>query len=575
MVNDRLHQLKTGAIDETRKLFGIFIYFWVLLSLFSFHKALVLNEENLIYHQGFALLNALALAKVVLVGEIFRVGDNLENRPLIYPIMAKSAIFAVILICFHIIEETSIGLLHGKTFLQSIPDIGGGKLQGILMIGIIMFVVLLPFFAFGEFERAVGEQELRILLFGDTTKEDATLFLGRPRWGMATAAAAAAILALAGGWLAWSSHQNRTARYLTQKLERGSVVRTVTVKGIIGPAAFAPVATRVSGVIQALDCDAKMKVTAGQLCAKIDPRPYQIMIDRAKSGLAGAEARVEKDKTDLAEAKAVYENHAALAERRGSSQKVIGKSRRIYEDAQARMKRDEARVAELQAALHVAETNLNATDIVAPVGGTVVSRNVEIGQTATVGSAPPLFLIAPDLIVIHAGASVSEKDIGEIKPGNEAALIVESLADRPFTGEVARIEQSPQSDGHAASYDVVIRASNLDLMAEPGMAAILRITTGRRDGVRRAPNKALHSSGDLAVGSEDGPTAAPAGWSRLWVLRGGEPAAIAVQPGLDDGNYTEIINGDVQPGDDLIIGESDGFLATPPEHRPALSQGKP
>jgi len=98
MMNERLLRLKTGAIDETRKLFGIFIYLWVLLSLFSLHKALVLNDESLIYHQGFAIINALALAKVVLVAEFFHVGDTLKNRPLIYPIMFKSAVFAVILI---------------------------------------------------------------------------------------------------------------------------------------------------------------------------------------------------------------------------------------------------------------------------------------------------------------------------------------------------------------------------------------------------------------------------------------------------------------------------------------------
>jgi hypothetical protein len=130
MVNDRFRRLKTGVIDETRKLLGIFIYFWVLLSLFSFHKALILNEENLIYHQGFALINALALAKVVMVGEFFHVGDNVNNRPLIYPIIFKSAIFAVLLICFHTIEETFIGVLDGKTISQSIPSIGGGRLQG-------------------------------------------------------------------------------------------------------------------------------------------------------------------------------------------------------------------------------------------------------------------------------------------------------------------------------------------------------------------------------------------------------------------------------------------------------------
>src|SRR3979411_1865711 len=129
MANERLLRLKTRAIDETRELFGIFIYLWVLLSLFSLHKALVLNDESLIYHQGFALINALALAKVVLVAEFFHVGDKLKNRPLIYPIMFKSAVFAVILLCFHIIEETLIGILHGKTFSQSIPKIADGTLR--------------------------------------------------------------------------------------------------------------------------------------------------------------------------------------------------------------------------------------------------------------------------------------------------------------------------------------------------------------------------------------------------------------------------------------------------------------
>jgi uncharacterized protein (DUF1810 family) len=170
MVSARLLRLKTGAIDETKELFGIFIYLWVLLSLFSLHKALVLNEESLIYHQGFALINALALAKVVLVAEFFHVGDNFKNRPLIYPTIFKSAVFAVILLCFHIIEETLIGVLHGKALSQSIPEIGGGTLQGILMVGIIMFVVLMPFFAFRELGRAIGAEQLRSLLFGGETK---------------------------------------------------------------------------------------------------------------------------------------------------------------------------------------------------------------------------------------------------------------------------------------------------------------------------------------------------------------------------------------------------------------------
>src|SRR5579885_2482429 len=105
MSDGRLNRLKSGAIDETKKLFGIFLYFWILLSLFSLHKALVLNDDSLVYHQGFAVINALALAKVVLLGEMFHAGDRLKGKPLIYPIVFKSAVFGVLLILFHLLEE--------------------------------------------------------------------------------------------------------------------------------------------------------------------------------------------------------------------------------------------------------------------------------------------------------------------------------------------------------------------------------------------------------------------------------------------------------------------------------------
>jgi biotin carboxyl carrier protein len=392
MEDDRLHRLKTGAIEETRKLFGIFIYFWVLLSLFSFHKALVLNEEYLIYHQGFAFINALALAKVVLVGEYFHLGDRLKDRPLIYPILFKSAIFAVLLICFHLIEETLIGVLQGKTLSQSIPSIGGGTLQGILMVGIIMFVVLMPFFAFRELDRAIGSEELHSLLFGAKTKASAAPSVMRRHWRIE---AAALVLALGGGWLIWSLNQGTSADSTAPKLD-SSPVRAETARGVVGAATTTPVGARVSGVIQALECGPNMRVKAGQLCAKIDPRPYQVIINQNKSDLAETEARFERDKADLAQAKAALEHREALAKRRAVSQKAIGKSRKAYEQAEARTKLDEDKVSHLQAALNAAETNLDYTNIIAPVDGTVVSRNVEIGQTVEAGSELPLFLIATD-----------------------------------------------------------------------------------------------------------------------------------------------------------------------------------
>ena len=161
---------------------------------------------------------------------------------------------------------------------------------------------------------------------------------------------------------------------------------------------------------------------------------------------------------------------------RPSSRKAIDKSRKAFERAQTQTKRDEARVAELQAALHAAETNLGYTDIVSPIDGTVVSRNVEMGQTVAAGSeTPPLFVIAADLTLTHIDATISAKDSGEVKLGDKATFTVEAFPNRPFSGTVTQIRPSPQTDEHAATTDVVISAPNPDLLLEPGMAATIRI----------------------------------------------------------------------------------------------------
>jgi hypothetical protein len=162
MFADRMKQIREKGIGEGRRLLWIFAYLWVLLALFSIHKSIVLNEQNLIYHQGFAFINAGILAKVMVTAEIFNVADNLKHKPLIYPIMFKSAIFSAILMSFYIIEETLIGMWYGTTAMESIPDIGEGSLKGILVVG---FVVLMPFFALKELGRSIGDDNLYELFF--------------------------------------------------------------------------------------------------------------------------------------------------------------------------------------------------------------------------------------------------------------------------------------------------------------------------------------------------------------------------------------------------------------------------
>ena len=380
-------------------------------------------------------------------------------------------------------------------------------------------------------------------------------------WSWRMAAAVLAVLAFGGCLLTWSLYRGTAPHYVTRKLERGSVVRTVTASGIVRPAATTPVGARVSGAIQALYCDANMTVKAGHLCAKIEPRPYQNVVDQDKADLATAEARLDKAKANLARAQAAFERNQIRAKRRAITRKALDNSRTAYEQAQTQIKRDEATVAQLQTALHAAEINLSYSNIVSPIDGTVVSRNVEIGQTVAAGlDAPPLFLVAADLTVIHVDANVGEKDIGEVKLGDKATFTVEAFPNRPFAGEVTQIFPSLQTIHNVATYDVVIIAPNPDLLLKPGMTATIRIVVDSRDDVIRAPNSALrYSPRDLAIPNGSG-RASSDGTSQLWILRDRKPKAIHVQLGLDDGTNTEIVEGEVRPGDELIIDENGGAL---------------
>jgi VIT1/CCC1 family predicted Fe2+/Mn2+ transporter len=173
MEHEKLARLKAEAAEEGKQYVAIFLYLWVLLTLFSLHRAFIFNEDLLTYHQGLALLNAFALAKVVLLGQHFKLGGSRPDAPVAAPALIKSAIFGLLLIVFHLVEETLIGVWRGKTVAESVPTIGDGSLQAILISAILVFVSLIPFFAFVELERVLGAQELHALLWGRRPKRGA------------------------------------------------------------------------------------------------------------------------------------------------------------------------------------------------------------------------------------------------------------------------------------------------------------------------------------------------------------------------------------------------------------------
>ena len=339
-------------------------------------------------------------------------------------------------------------------------------------------------------------------------------------------------------------HRSGPVQYVTVRAAHGPITRTATATGTVNPVLTIIVGAYDSGVIQNLYCDYNTQVRAGQVCAKIDPRPYQATLDQYTGQLLRDQAMLDKDRTDLAR----YQQLAA--------QNSI--ARQQAEDQAYTVNQDEATVKLDQALVEGAKLNLDYTDIISPVDGTVVSRSVTGGQTvASSFQTPTLFLIATDLKQLEVDTNTSEADMGGVKEGDKATFTVDAFPQRVFQGTVTQRRQSPQTVQNVVTYDVVVGVDNSDLALVPGMTASTTIIIDQRTDVLRVPNQALrYVPGGLAAVEARGARTTTSGQPQVFVLRDGRPVAITIVPGLSDDNFTEIVSGDLRPGDQVITAES-------------------
>jgi HlyD family secretion protein len=356
------------------------------------------------------------------------------------------------------------------------------------------------------------------------------------------------LVAIAVAW--WFRQGSAPVHYTTARISRGDVVQTVTATGTVNPELTIIVGTYVSGVIQQLFCDYNTEVKAGQICAKIDPRPYQATLNQYSGQLLRDQAILEKDRANLVR----YQRLAA--------QNSI--ARQQAEDQQYLVHQDEGIVKIDEALVEGAKLNLGYTDIISPVDGTVVSRNVTQGQTVAASfQTPTLFLIATDLKKMEVDTNVSESDIGGIKLGDNATFTVDAFPHRVFEGIVSQVRQSPQTVQNVVTYDVVVAVDNRELVLKPGMTASTQIVLDQRKNVLRIPNQAMRYA-------PMGAAPPSSGEPRVWVLRDGNAVEIPVSLGLDDGNFTEVIRGDLAAGDAVITAETrerTGPQSAPPQSR--------
>jgi len=363
---------------------------------------------------------------------------------------------------------------------------------------------------------------------------------------------------------AWLERPDASA-YITAPVTRGPIVRSVTATGTVNPVTVVQVGTYVSGPISQIFVDFNTPVKAGALMAKIDPRPYQAQVDLARANLANSRAQLSKDQANLVYQKVTDVRDAELVKQSVVSQSTLDGQDSTYNQAVAQMELDRAAISQAAANLRAAELNLYYTNIISPVDGIVVSRNVDQGQTVAASyQTPTLFLVAKDLTKMQVDANVSESDVGGVRIGQPVDFTVDAYTTRTFQGHVTQVRQAPITVQNVVTYDVVVTVPNPELLLMPGMTANITIVIDRREDVLRVPVRAVNFSPHhhgFGAGTLTDAADYPAGGHRhersprVWVETDGKIHPVKIERGMDDGDNVEVLSGDLQPGDNVVTGE--------------------
>lgn len=384
----------------------------------------------------------------------------------------------------------------------------------------------------------------------------------------------------AAAWFYISSGQSRSSQakveYETEKVSSGDLTVTVTATGTLQPTNKVSVGSELSGNIEAVLADWNDRVKAGQVLARLDVSKLKAQVQETQASLAAAKAKVLQAKATIDETSSKLRQQEKVRELSGGKQpSQTDMDAAIAGLARARAEKEsaEAGVAEVEAQLSITRTDLAKAEIISPVSGIVLSRNIEQGQTVAASfSAPVLFEIAEDLAKMELQVDVDEADIGQVKEGQEAAFTVDAYPGRKFSAKIRQVRFASTVTNGVVTYKTVLRVDNADLSLRPGMTATAEIAVQKAANTLLVPNAALRFSpqtqenrqqkrsllDSLMPGlprfsrKEPRPAQTANGQQKIWLLKDGQPKQAAVATGLSDGGRTQILEGEIK-ADDLVI----------------------
>jgi HlyD family secretion protein len=323
----------------------------------------------------------------------------------------------------------------------------------------------------------------------------------------------AVVVAVAGLLVALGLNRDTHVQHFTAKVERGDIHDVVEATGTINSVITVQVGSQVSGTIAKLNADFNSRVHKGDVVALIDPALFKGALLQAsadlknsEANLAAARANLEKAKAALVQTKADDDRAVGLTKDGVMSQQQLDLAKSNYDAAnasvdaaRANITQAEAQVSLKEAAVAVAQTNLDYTVIRSPIDGTVVARNVDVGQTVAASlQAPTIFTIAQDLTKMWVYVKTDESDVDNIKVGKAVTFKVDALPKQTFQGVVSQIRMNPTTVQSVVTYDTIIEFANPELKLFPGMTAYVTIPVATAQNALKLPNTALRYKPPMA-----------------------------------------------------------------------------
>jgi len=427
---------------------------------------------------------------------------------------------------------------------------------------------------------------------------------------------AACFVLIVGYWY-YARAKAAAPKYTSTIIRRGDITSAVQATGTINALTTVSVGSYVSGTVQYIFADFNTRVKSNQVLAQLDPAIYEAQVlqsrgnlENAKANLVTLAANVQVDQANLAKAQANVTYQQATAKRSqdlflagvvsadsndliqstlSQAQADVASAQAALEQGKAQLAQAHAQVTAMQGALDASETNLKYTTILAPINGTVVARNIDVGQSvAATLQAPNVFTVAQDLTRMQVYAATDESDTGNIHVGAPVTFAVDAFPNELFHGRVSTVRLNPTTVQNVVTYNTVIDFSNPDEKLLPGETAYVTIPTGHASDTIEIPNPALTFKPNLQKQeiqdlykqyniSREASTTHLGGWQVVWKLAPNKKDMIpvAVQCGITDFSNTQLLQGDLHEGDVVIIAQQSQPGAPSGQRPPGFGGGGP